>query len=106
VGWTRDGEFLIGVGANLVRLWSREDWEVVRSFEVASTWLAPFALNYDSSLLAIGWEHHVGIWKADDDEPAALIDGLPKGVYNLSFSEDDKLLAMGAADGRVRVWRV
>jgi WD40 repeat protein len=106
VGWTRDGGFLIGVGANLVRLWSLENWELVRSFEVATTWLAPFALNSDSSLLAIGWEHHIGIWKADDDEPAALIEGLPKGVYNLGFSEDDKLLAMGAADGRVRVWRV
>ncbi len=106
VGWTRDGEFLIGVGANVVRLWSREDWEVVRTFEVATTWLAPFAVNSDSSLLAIGWEHHVGIWKADVDEPAAVIEELPKGVYNLSFSEDDKVLAMGAADGRVRVWRV
>jgi WD40 repeat protein len=106
VGWTRDGEFLIGAGVNLVRLWSSEDWEMVRTIKVATTWLAPFAVNSDSSLLAIGWEHHVGIWKADDDEPATLIEGLPKGVYNLSFSEDDKLLAMGAADGRVRVWRV
>jgi WD40 repeat protein len=106
VGWTRDGGFLIGVGANVVRLWSREDWEVVRGFEVATTWLAPFALSSDSSLMAIGWEHRVGVWTADDDEPAAVIDGLPKGVYNLDFSEDGKLLAMGAADGRVRVWRV
>lgn len=106
VGWTRDGAFLIGVGANLVRLWSPEDWEVVRAFEVATTWLAPFAVKADSSLLAIGWEHHVGIWKADDDLPAAVIEGLPKGVYNLDFSEDGTLLAVGAADGRVRVWRL
>ncbi|HUP15414.1 MAG TPA: hypothetical protein VM848_05120 [Acidimicrobiia bacterium] len=27
VGWTGDGEFLIGVGGNAVRLWSRDDLE-------------------------------------------------------------------------------
>ncbi|MEX0946734.1 MAG: WD40 repeat domain-containing protein [Acidimicrobiia bacterium] len=106
VGWTGDGEFLIGVGANIARLWSREDWEAVRTIEVATTWIAPFAVNNDSSLLAVGWEHHVGVWKVDDDQPAAVIDGLPKGVYNLDFSDDGRLLAMGAADGRVRVWRL
>ena len=106
VGWTRDGDFLVGAGVNLVRLWSSGDWEMVRTIKVATTWLAPFAVNGDASLLAVGWEHHVGIWRSDNDELAALIGGLPKGVYNLTFSEDDKFLAMGAADGRVRVWRV
>ena len=106
VGWTGDGEFLIGVGGNAVRLWSRDDWEEVRSIEVEAKWVAPFATNHDSSLLAVGWEHHVGIWKFDDDKPAAIIDGLPKGVYSLEFSEDGNLLGLGCADGRVRVWAV
>ena len=39
-------------------------------------------------------------------EVAASIDGLPKGVYGLSFSHDGRLLAAAAADGRVRVWSV
>lgn len=106
VGWTGDGEFLIGVGGNSVRLWSRDDWDEVRSIEIETTWVAPFATNQDSSLLAVGWEHHVGIWRFDDDKPAAVIDGLPKGVYSLEFSEDGKMLGLGCADGRVRVWAV
>jgi WD40 repeat protein len=106
VGWTGDGEFLIGVGGNAVRLWSRDDWDEVRSLDVDSNWVAPFATNHDSSLLAVGWEHHVGIWRFDDDKPAAVIDGLPKGVYSLEFSEDGRMLGLGCADGRVRVWAV
>ena len=51
-------------------------------------------------MLAVGWEHHVGIWRFDDDNPAAVIDGLPKGVYSLQFSEDGKMLGLGCADGR------
>jgi len=106
VGWTGDGDFLIGVGANAVRLWSRGDWDEVRHINVDSTWISPFAINDDSSLLAVGWEHHVAMWRFDDDKPAAVIDGLPKGVYNLDFSGDGRLLALGCADGRIRVWAV
>jgi WD40 repeat protein len=106
VGWTGDGEFLVGVGANAVRLWSRDDWDEVRSFHVETSWVAPFATNHDSSLLAVGWEHHVGVWRFDDDKPAAVIDGLPKGVYSLEFSADGRTLGLGCADGRVRVWQL
>jgi len=106
VGWTGDGEFLIGVGGSAVRLWSKDDWDEVRLINVNSTWISPFAINGDSSLLAVGWEHHVATWRFDDDKPAAVIDGLPKGVYNLDFSGDGRLLALGCADGRIRVWAV
>jgi WD40 repeat protein len=118
VGWTGDGEFLIGVGGNAVRLWERNEWEDVRSLEVDAglnnegaksspqVRILPFATNHDSSLLAVGWEHHVGVWKFDDDRPAAVIDGLPKGVYSLTFSGDGRTLGLGSADGRVRIWSI
>lgn len=117
VGWTGDGEFLIGVGGNALRLWARDEWDEVRSFEVEARWpggeapgqqvrIMSFASNYDSSLLAVGWEHHVGVWRFDDDKPAAVIDDLPKGVYSLQFSDDGRILGLGCADGRVRVWSV
>lgn len=34
------------------------------------------------------------ICKFDDDKPEAVIDGLPKGVYNLDFSDDGQLLGL------------
>lgn len=117
VGWTGDGQFLFGVGGNVARLWSSADWEEVRSITADTTstsgqasdpvmqWM-PFAINHDSSLLAVGWPHHVALWRFDNDRPAAVIDGLPKGVYNLDFSDDGRLLGLGCADGRIRVWAV
>ena len=68
--------------------------------------MLPSAVTRDSSLIAIGWEQHVGVWRADEDEPGATVGGLPKGVYALDFSPDGRLLAQGGADGRVRVWRL
>lgn len=68
--------------------------------------IAPFATHHDSSLLAVGRMHRVGVWRFDDDKPAAVIDGLPKGVYSLEFSEDGQMLGLGCADERVRVWAV
>ena len=115
IAWTGDGEFLIGSGGNTIRIWSRDDWEEVRAIAVEPNGddgkaraivIGPIAINHDSSLLAAGWEHHVGLWRFDSEVPAAVLDGLPKGVYNLAFHEDGHLLGVGCADGRVRVWSV
>ena len=68
--------------------------------------MLPVALSPDGSRIALGWDNHVGLWSADEAVPGATIEGLPKGVYGLSFSHDGRLLAAAAADGRVRVWSV
>jgi len=64
------------------------------------------ALSPDGTRIAIGWDHHVGLWSADESQPAVTVEGLPKGVYGLSFSNDGRQLVATAADGRVRVWAV
>ena len=115
LAWTGDGEFLLGAGGDSIRIWSRGDWEEVRTIAVEpnendgkarAIVIGPIAINHDSSLFAAGWEHHVGLWRFDNEVPAAVLDGLPKGVYNLAFHEDGHLLGLGCADGRIRVWSV
>lgn len=64
------------------------------------------ALGPDGRRIALGWDHAIGLWSADESEPPAIVDGLPKGVYGLSFSHDGRLLTAAAADGRVPVWTV
>jgi len=68
--------------------------------------LLPVALSPDGSRIALGWDHHVGLWSVDESQAGVTIEGLPKGVYGLSFSHDGRWLAAAAADGRVRVWSV
>lgn len=104
--WAADGSFLLASSGGAATVWAAEGWEPVRQLTTGAGSIWPVALSPDGSRIALGWDHHVGLWSADESEPAAVIDGLPKGVYGLSFSHDGRLLAMAAADGRVRVWSV
>ena len=106
VTWAADGSFLLASGASGATVWASEGWEPVRSLEAGSGSVLPVALSPDGSRIALGWDHHVGLWSADEAVAGATIEGLPKGVYGLSFSHDGRSLAAAAADGRVRVWAV
>ena len=106
VTWGSDGSFLLASSPSGATVWAVEGWEPVRLLETGSGSILPVALSPDGSRIALGWDHHVGLWSADEAVAGATIEGLPKGVYGLSFSHDGRLLAAAAADGRVRVWSV
>jgi WD40 repeat protein len=106
VTWAADGSFLLASSPSSATVWAADGWEPVRSLETGSGSILPVALSPDGGRIAVGWDHHVGLWGADEAVPAAMVEGLPKGVYGLSFSHDGRLLACAAADGRVRVWSV
>ena len=106
--WSADGASLVAGTCAGAHVWAADTWERVRTspLEDAGSSVVPVAVSPDGALLAAGWAHHVGVWRADGDEPAITIDGLPKGVYGLAFAPDARLLAQCGADGVVRVWRV
>jgi WD40 repeat protein len=107
VRWANDGGFLVVASPNgSVVLWSTDDWEVARKIEVPGRGMLPIAVDSVSGVIAIGWEHHVGLWGPDAVEALATVDGLPKGVYSLDFSPDGSTLAQCGADGRIRIWTI
>lgn len=106
VTWAADGAFLLASSPRAATVWASDGWEAVRSLETGPGSMLPAALSADGSRIALGWDHHVSLWSADDSQPGVTVDGLPKGVYGLAFSHDGRSLAMAAADGRVRVWTV
>lgn len=106
VTWAADGTFLLASSGHRATVWASDGWEAVRYLETGRGSMLPVALSPDGSRVALGWDHHVGLWSADESEPGVVVDGLPKGVYGLAFSHDGRSLASAAADGRVRVWAV
>ncbi len=104
--WAADGSFLIASTRDGSTIWAADGWEAVRTLVGGSGSMLPVALSPDGSRIALGWDNHLGLWSADESAPAVTVDGLPKGVYGLSFSHDGRHLAMSAADGRVRLWSV
>ena len=106
VAWAADGTFLLGSTPQGATVWAADGWEAVRSLETGPGSMLPVALSPDGGRVALGWDHHVGLWSADETQLGVTVAGLPKGVYGLSFSPDGRLLAGAAADGRVRVWAV
>jgi WD40 repeat protein len=106
VTWAADGTFLIGSSPGGASVWADDGWEVVRSLESGPGSMLPVALSPSGSRIALGWDHHLGLWSADESQSSVTIGGLPKGVYGLAFSHDGRSLAIAAADGRVRLWSV
>lgn len=106
VAWAADGTFLLASKPGGATVWASDGWEAVRSLGSGPGSMLPAALTPDGSRIALGWDHHVALWSADESHPDASVEDLPKGVYGLSFSHDGRSLAAAAADGRVRVWSV
>ena len=106
VTWATDGGFMLASGQRVATVWASDTWQLVRSLETGPGSMLPAALSDDGGRMALGWDHHVGLWSADESQQGVVINDLPKGVYGLAFSPDGRSLAMAAADGRVRVWSV
>ncbi len=106
VAWAADGTFLLASTPGGATVWASDGWEAVRSLASGAGSMLPIALTLDGSRIALGWDHHVGLWSAYESHPDVSVEDLPKGVYGLSFSHGGRSLAAAAADGRVRVWSV
>jgi WD40 repeat protein len=106
VTWSADGTFLLASSPRGATVWAADGWEAVRSLDKGAGSMLAVALSPDGSRIALGWDHNVGLWSADESQPGLTIDGLPKGVYGLSFSHDGRSLALAGAGGRVRLWSV
>ena len=106
VRWAADGSFVMAGSADAAKVWATDEWEHVRTLRPGGPGVLPMAVSPDGSNLAIGWDHHVGVWSASSDESEVVVAGLPKGVYGLSFSRSGSMLAIAAADGRVRCYSV
>ena len=81
-------------------------WRLVQQFKVGEKGIFPLSFSPDSSVLAAGWDNHVALFSLNSKKEIVREKVKPKGIYSLDFSADGKLLAMGAADKRIRIWKI
>jgi WD40 repeat protein len=63
-------------------------------------------VSEDASRVAVGWsDGSAGVYSLFVDGQLARFLGPPKPVSALAYSPDSKTVAVGAADGSVRIWR-
>lgn len=64
------------------------------------------AFSPDSKNLAVISDHTVTLWSLETGEKEEETQIQPKGVTSVTFSSDEKWLAVGAADKKIRLWRM
>jgi WD40 repeat protein len=87
-------------------VWDTETWEEVRTLEPGTVSTRNFAFSADESKLALSMKGRVQVWSMEEWKPLDEVQVAANVVNGLAFSPDGRLLAVGAADRKIRVWHV
>jgi WD40 repeat protein len=103
---TADGRSLFSLGYDqTVRVWDVGSWSQSRMLEIPESGARGLALSPDGATAAISAEGRIVLHSVDDWAAGRDLAVPVKALYAPTYSRDGRLLAAGAADGKIRVWR-
>ncbi len=98
-----------GDGSGRVNTWDWKHRQPVQSLAFPFQWFGRLQFSRSSRFLW-AWTMfndrttRFGIWRTEDWREVRLPGGLVEGLWSADLSPDDRLLATGYPDGRVKVW--
>ena len=106
--FTSDGRRLFSAGMdNVVKLWSVEDWSLLRTFSGHNKSVNCLALTPDEATLVTGSsDATVRIWDVATAERRITLQDRKRVVAGLSISSDGEWIAAGSYKGRVAIWSI
>ena len=115
VTFSPDGQLIVGVGHNKVRIWHRETRERLHSCPKNMNPFVGFfdtlcldavAFSPDGQILAMNEENNITFWHPDAGQRLYELSGHTERVTSLAFSPDGKILITGSYDRTIRLWNV
>ena len=104
--YTPDGKNFVSIGSESLKIWNPKNWELLKTVQFTTKYPRPYLISPDSKIIAVGFDYKAQIWNISDGQLLETIEVKPKGVDSLCFSPDSKMLLMGAADKKIRIWKL
>ena len=107
LAFSTDDLFLLTADADgVLRLWDAKTWQPVWNLPLEAKGIYPLAFDPIQKRFAVGMAYKALLVTTQEGLVTQELAVEPQGVTSLAFSPDGAWLAMGAADQKIRVWKM
>jgi WD40 repeat protein len=89
-----------------IKFWDTSTWQEARTVRGRAPSMRALAFSPGARTAAVSSEGRVELWSTDGWELEAEVPIGTKAVNGMAFSPDGHWFAVGAADRKIRIWRL